>query len=115
MALSGVFITWGYANISLVNQQGQATLLYSSGISSEAMASTAVSATSAPISADGKAVLSIAASAPIFFMVGKNVTTPTSPPANVASGGPAVRYYDPSTGPLDMVVNGGDKIAWILA
>lgn len=116
MALAGVFITWGYANEALVTQQGQATLLQGSGTSSEAMASTAASASSAPTNAAGnqQPVLSVAASAPIFFLVGKNVTPPTSPPANVANG-IAARYYDPASGPLDIVVNGGDKMAWILA
>jgi hypothetical protein len=115
MALAGVFITWGHATISLVNQPGQATLLRSSGVSSEAMASTAVSAISAPGNPGGaQAVLSIAASAPIFFTVGNNASVPTSPPANVING-TAVRYYDPASGPLDIVVNGGDKMAWIFA
>jgi hypothetical protein len=116
MSLSGVHITWGFANVSLNSQQGQATLLYGSGTSSEAMATTAASATSAPTNAAGnqQPILSIAASAPIFFTVGKNASAPASPPANVINGN-AVRYYDPSTGPLDFVVNGGDKMAWILA
>ena len=117
MALSGVHITWGFANEALVTQQGQATLLYRSGTSSEAMATGAVSVTSAPTNAGAtqQAILSIAASAPIFFVVGKSPTAPTSPPANVINADSAVRYYDPSTGPLDIVVAGGDKMAWVLA
>jgi hypothetical protein len=116
MAIAGVFITWGFANITLTNQQSNATLLYRSGESSEAMASPTVSVSMAP--GDGisiqQAVLSIAAAAPIYFIVGKNATQPTSPPANVI-GGAAARYYDPSFGPIDIVVNAGDKMAWNLA
>lgn len=120
MAISGVFITWGFASEGLNSLQGQATLLAGSGQTSEAMATTAVSATSAPLNASGAAqptlvgapILSIAASAPIFYTVGPSASPPTSPPT---TGQASARYYDPSTGPLDIVCKGGDKMAWILA
>jgi hypothetical protein len=107
MALAGVFITWGFAAQGIPVLQPQATLLSRSGQSSEAMASSATSVTSA-----NGSVLSIAASAPIYFVVGPNAVPPTSPPT---TGQPAARYYDPSTGPLDIIVKGGDKMAWVLA
>ena len=113
MAFAGVFITWGFANISLLDEREQATLLYGSGVSSESMpAAPATSATSAPANPGNKQViLSIAASAPIYFTVGPNAVAPASPPANVTNGS-AARYYDPTSGPLDIVVNGSDKMAW---
>jgi hypothetical protein len=107
MALAGVFITWGFAAQGIPAQQGQATLLTKSGQSSESMAASATSATSA-----NGTVLSIAASAPIYFVVGPNAVPPTSPPT---TGQAPARYYDPSTGPLDIIVKGGDKMAWVLA
>lgn len=120
MAISGVFITWGFASEGLLGPQGQATLLAGSGVVSEAMATTAVSTTSAPLNASsaaqpttvGAPLLSIGASAPIFFTVGPNAAPPTSPPT---TGQPSARYYDPSTGALDIVCKGGDKMAWIPA
>ena len=116
MALAGVFITWGFCSISQLSP-ATSTLLGDSGKASEAMATTATSASSAPTPSSNqlyRPVLSIAASAPIYFTVGPSVTPPTSPPA-IATSGPAVRYYDPSTGPLDILCNSGDKMAWILA
>jgi len=71
LALTGVFITWGYAAVSLFNQWGQATML-GTAVSSELMATGATSATSAP-SNRGEAldpILSISASAPIYYVVG---------------------------------------------
>jgi hypothetical protein len=113
MALAGVFITWGFASQGIPAQQGQATLLSESGQFSEAMASSATSTTSAPVNPNVPGVvLSIAASAPIFFVVGPNAVPPTAPPT---TGQPAARYYDPATGPLDIIVKGADKMAWVLA
>jgi hypothetical protein len=108
MALAGVFITWGYSGLSLFNQTGQATLL-GPAVSSELMATSAASATSAPTN-EGEAlqpILSISASAPIYYVVGPNAdaTKPAQPR----------RYYDPASGPLDIVVNGGDHMSWVLA
>lgn len=118
MALSGVFITWGFANVGQgTGVKGPAaSLLSDSGGASEAMATTATSVTSAPtpVNTFNRPVLSIAASAAIYFTIGSSVVPPTSPPANATSG-PAVRYYDPASGPLDILVNPGDKMAWILA
>jgi hypothetical protein len=60
------------------------------------------------ISAGGtneQALLSISASAPIFYTVG--------PRPNI--NGNAVRYYDPSFGREDIIVNSGDFFAWEFA
>ena len=45
------------------------------------------------------------ASAPIFYAIG------SSPDA---TSGPR-RYLDPAYGPQDILVDAGDKVAWILA
>lgn len=119
MALTGVFITWGLPALALVVRplvppsSSSATLLSESGVTCEAMATSATSATSAPSDPTGNArpTLSIAASAPIYFTVGPSATAPTSPPATT----PAARYYDPSTGPLDILVTVADKMAWVFA
>jgi hypothetical protein len=50
-------------------------------------------------------LLSISASAPIFYAVG---------PAPDATIGPR-RYMDPTFGREDIFVDAGDKFAWILA
>lgn len=103
MALAGVHICFGYANGGPVPQTGPSgTLLPYSAKSSQTMASPATSTISAPI---GQPLLSISASAPIFYAVGPNPD---------ATNGPR-RYYDPTFGREDILVNVGDKFAWILA
>lgn len=119
MALAGVFITWSLPRTALLVRplvppaSDSATLLYQSGVTCEAMATTTTSATSAPTDPAGIAapLLSVACSAPIYFVVGPSAVPPTSPPATT----PSARYYDPASGPLDVLVNAGDKFAWVLA
>lgn len=100
MSLSGVHIAFGTATEANVTPG-----LLSSTLASQTMASAGTATVVAPIVQGGQPVLSIAASAPIFFATG---------PLPDATNGPR-RYYDPATGPLDIFVNSGDKFAWIVA
>jgi hypothetical protein len=100
MALSGVHIAFGAAigfQNGLFNQPSLPYLC----TSSETMVSAGIST----ICAGGdyvQALLSISASAPIFYAVG--------PDPDIT--GPDVRYYDPALGREDIIVNSGDFFAW---
>jgi hypothetical protein len=96
MALAGVHITFGSLRVA-----GGGALLFSAD-ASQTMAS---AGTSNPNPDTGTSVLSISASAPIFYAVGK---------APDATNGPR-RYMDPANGNVDVFVNPGDMMAWILA
>lgn len=106
MALSGVHITFGYSD------SGGTALPYQA-ISSQTMTIGATSTISAPPppapGLDRNTVylplLSISASAAIFYAVGTNPD---------ATNGPR-RYMDPTFGREDIFVNAGDKFAWIAA
>jgi hypothetical protein len=96
MALSGVFIAWGLA-------VPPALIPYRTS-ASEGIASAGTSTTSAS-TADGVKILSINAAAPIFYAVG--------PTPNASSG--TKRYMDPANGREDIIVDAGDKFAWVAA
>jgi len=77
---------------------------------SQTMASAGTSNIAAPgvagvMGSGYRTILSISASAPIFFAVG---------PTPNATTGPR-RYMDPANGGVDVFVNAGDVVAWILA
>jgi hypothetical protein len=108
MALSGVHITFGYSN------SGGSELPYGA-TASETMAAATTSTVVAP-SAPGPALhldrnttylplLSISASAAIFYATGPNPDASASPR----------RYMDPTFGREDIFVNPGDKFAWVAA
>lgn len=108
MALAGVHLTFGYARVQggYLKQFG-ATMLYKA-VSSQTMSSAATSTISAPDTVDPlqRAIASINASAAIFYVVGPN------PDIN---NGPR-RYFDPSLNSRDdVLVDAGDKIAWVFA
>lgn len=107
MALTGVHITFSYT------QDGQ---FYKSGSplpygaqSSQTMASATTSTVSAPAAQalGQKPLLSISASAAIFYATG-------SAPDASGSTYPR-RYYDPANGREDIFVEPGDKFAWTFA
>lgn len=100
--LSGVHIEFGFGSM------GDDTRLSSPVLrgvlrSSQTMASAGTSTISAPGSVGNRPVLSISTSAAIFYAVGS---------APDATNGPR-RYMD--IGSVDVFVNPGDKVAWILA
>jgi hypothetical protein len=109
MALTGVHIAFGASSVGIYNSSGLSPLLPTFVGISQTMASAATSTISAPLSTSAyggtQPMLSISASAPIFYAVG-----PTPDPNN----GPR-RYMDPSFGREDIFVNPGDKFAWIFA
>lgn len=103
MALVGVHIAFGSA-VGLQNGLfGQSTLPYLC-TESETMVSAGTSNVSCPGEFQ-QGVLSISASAPIFYSTGPN------PNVN----GPEVRYMDPAFGREDIIVNSGDFFAWEFA
>jgi hypothetical protein len=106
MPLSGVHICWGF-----VSAAGGPVSLLGNETSSELMASPTTSSTSAPNNSGSQPVLSVSASAPIYYAVD------AAPDASktVGSGSSARRYYDPAFGREDIFVNAGDKFAWVLA
>lgn len=106
MALSGVHVTFGYGIAASPYVQGGAVLPFNA-MSSETMASPATSTKSAPseVGVGGRPMISISASAAIFYVTG------AAPDIN---NGPR-RYYDPTFGREDIFVNAGDKIAWTTA
>ena len=104
MALSGVHICFGSSAIGLSTSQAQSTLPFKAA-SSQTMAAGGTSTISAPSAANGQPLLSISASAAIFYATG---------PSPDATNGPR-RYYDPSFGREDIFVNSGDFFAWVLA
>ena len=107
MALANVQIEWGAASGISVARENQ-PLLYQLS-SSENLAASTVSTTSAPSPGDSKPILSIWAAAPIFFAIGRDVTTASAGTASLR------RYMDPAFGRYDIVVNSGDKFVWVLA
>lgn len=106
MALTGVHIAFGSA-IGLQHAlTGQPTLPYLLS-SSQTMASAGTSSVFASGNVNTEqALLSISASAPIFYTTG--------PLATINING-ATRYMDPSFGREDIVVNSGDYFAWEFA
>jgi hypothetical protein len=107
MALSGVHITFGYSN------SGGSELPYTA-TSSELMAAATTSTVFAPSPPAPRSVdrnttylplLSISASAAIFYAVGPNPDSTNGP----------LRYMDPAFGREDIFVNPGDKFAWVAA
>lgn len=108
MAISGVHICFGFCNVGLVNGLSQSTLP-GAATSSQTMANAGTSTVAAAQSnaGAGPPMVSISASAAIFYATG---------PIPDASGASYPRrYYDPSFGREDIFVNPGDKFAWVLA
>jgi hypothetical protein len=106
MSLTGVHIAFGSA-IGLSHAlTGQPTLPYLLS-SSQTMSSAGTSTISAPGNVNTEqALLSISASAPIYYCTG--------PLSTLNINGPT-RYMDPSFGREDIVVNSGDYFAWEFA
>jgi hypothetical protein len=109
MALKGVHIEIGVGSDGDDTRLG-VPVLRSAIAACQTMASAGTSTIAAPgvagVSGNGyRPILSISASAPIYFAVG-----PTPDATNGAR-----RYMDPANGSVDVFVNPGDFIAWILA
>jgi hypothetical protein len=109
MALAGVHIEFGTGS-SGDDSELAAPVLRSVIAASQTMATAGTSTIAAPgvagVAGNGYTpLLSLSASAPIFFAVG-----PTPDATNGAR-----RYMDPANGGVDVFVNPGDFIAWILA
>jgi hypothetical protein len=109
MALTGVHLEFGVGSDGDDTRLG-VPVLRSVNAASQTMASAGTSTVAAPgvagVSGNGyRPILSISASAPIYFAVG-----PTPDATNGAR-----RYMDPANGGVDVFVNPGDKFAWILA
>jgi hypothetical protein len=109
MALSGVHIAFGQSAFGLQTTVGQPTLPYACFVS-QTMASAGTSTINAPslTGVDGvvlQTLLSISASAPIFYATGPNPN----------ASGTQRRYMDPAFGREDIFVNGGDYFAWVFA
>ena len=107
MALAGVHIVFGSVSFGADRRNAN---LPSSAKLSQTMAAAGTSTIAAPALAESnnKVLLSISASAPIFYAIG---------PTPDASGGGSYprRYYDPAAGREDTFVDTGDKVAWVLA
>lgn len=117
MALTGVHICFGSTSIGLYNGLGQSTLPGSLG-QSQTMTTTAVSKIAAPSfpGASGQQpLLSISASAAIYYATGPAVTVASL--TEDANGIASKRYYDPTLGGgrEDVFVNPGDLFAWAFA
>jgi hypothetical protein len=109
MPLSGVHLEFGVASDGDDTRLG-VPVLRSAIAACQTMAAAGTSTIVAPgvagVSGNGyRTILSINASAPIYFAVG---------PTPDATNGPR-RYMDPANGSVDVFVNPGDKVAWILA
>jgi hypothetical protein len=107
MALSGVHIAFGG-----FRKVAKATLPISAEFS-ETMATSAVSSPDPFVNIPPNAILlSISASAAIFYITGKNLTL-----AMLTDGVTPSRYYDPTLGGgrEDIMVFGGDQFAWAFA
>jgi hypothetical protein len=102
MALFGVEIT--FSDMAEGLSQSKALLPYRE-TGSQMMASPGMSTVVALAHGIEQPLLSISASAPIFYAVG---------PAPDATNGPR-RYMDPSFGREDIFCDAGDKFAWIFA
>jgi hypothetical protein len=118
MALSGVNITFSPCNIILnpsltlaqsvlSNVSANQALLSGVPSASQTMATAGTSTISAMtlLTEASVGLLSISASAPIFYATGPNPD---------ATNGPR-RYMDPAFGREDIFVNPGDKFAWVFA
>jgi hypothetical protein len=105
MALTGVHIAIGSCN-NVGSTGPQPASLPFIVASSQTMATAATSTISVTGSSN---VLSISASAPIFYAVGP------SPVADGSDTNPRRRYYDPAAGREDIFVQMGDKFAWVFA
>lgn len=101
MALSGVHIAYGSM---LPDQVGQITLLYTC-TASQSMTSPGTAGIFAPGDVGFQCVLSISASAAIFYAVGHQPNASTGPR----------RYYDPSFGREDIFVDPETQFAWVFA
>lgn len=107
MALSGVHIAFGACAIGIFNNLGQPTLLGQCS-SSQTMSGAGTATIAAPAFTGQPGltpVLSISASAAIFYAVG---------PSPDAVNGPR-RYMDPAFGREDIFCSPGDKFAWAAA
>jgi hypothetical protein len=102
MALYGVEIT--FSDMARGLSQSPALLPYRE-TGSQVMASPGTSTVEALAHGIEQPLLSISASAPIFYAVG---------PAPDATNGTR-RYMDPAFGREDLFVDPGDKFAWIFA
>lgn len=103
MALAGVHISIANATAAGAGSGGQSSLPVSS-VASQTMAS---AGTSTIFGGQGTNLLSISASAPIFYATGPQ------PDPSVTSVNR--RYMDPQFGREDIYINAGDKFAWLLA
>jgi hypothetical protein len=109
MALAGVHIEFGAACDGDDTRLG-VPVLRSVIAASQTMATAGTSTIVVPgvpgVAGNGyRPILSISASSPIVFAVG-----PTPDATNGAR-----RYMDPANGGVDVFVNPGDKVAWVLA
>lgn len=106
MALSGGHIEFCIGSDGDNTRSGN-PVLRGSASSSQTMASAGTNSASAPGAAGSslQPILTISASAPIYFAVG------ASPDA---TNGPR-SYLDPANGGLDLFVKAGDKVAWAFA
>jgi hypothetical protein len=102
MPLAGVEIT--FSDMAEGLSQSKALLPYRA-TDSQTMASPGTSIIEAMAHGIEQPLLSITASAPIFYAVG---------PAPDPTNGPR-RYMDPSFGREDLFVDPGDKFAWVFA
>ncbi|UGY23735.1 hypothetical protein HU675_0038280 [Bradyrhizobium septentrionale] len=110
MALSGVHITFGYCNVGFAGGVPHVALPYGA-TGSQLMANpgqSSIAAQAGSVLPNAQLLLpmlTINASAAIFYTVGPNADTNVGP----------LRYFDPSFGAVDILVDAGDKIAWIAA
>lgn len=101
MALIGVHIAYG---TMLPDFSGQITLLYTC-TTSATMTSAGTASIIAPGDPGFQCVLSINASAPIFYAVGHSPNANSSPR----------RYYDPQFGREDIFVDAETRFSWVFA
>lgn len=108
MSLTGVFITWSYAQSGATGgNQGanaQAVLPYKA-VASEAIPAAGTSQTSAPMpTVNGRPLLSIAAQLAIYYAVGSDPDLVNGP----------MFYFDPATqnGRDQVFADVNDKFAW---
>jgi hypothetical protein len=108
MALTGVHVVFGYVTATVGDRSVGPSLPFNATASATMTSAGTASVAAADNKPGQRPVLSISASAPIFYATG-----PNPDPAN----GPR-RYFDPSAsvgGREDIFVNGGDKVAWQFA
>lgn len=110
MSLSGVHIAFGYCNLGYANGDSHVALPYQV-TASQTMAAPGKTTISAPAANSPTelplllSMLSISASAAIYYATGSNPD---------AVNGPR-RYYDPGFGREDILVAAGDLVAWTWA